>query len=208
MFVFGLVMVMDKNLESFSGVVQRSSVFAGLASFYALTFPDLHRGLEWRIGGSGLRLAAQGPWIIATLVALATVIGLAVWHRTRTTGMERPAYLNWGDGLLALVISLILANLFVTGKYGGTVAIVFNLVFLAGLVWLIYAGMRTNDRFLVNMAFLFFSLGMLSRYFDTFWTLLDRSYFFMGAGLLLIGGGVFPREAAAEIDQPHPHCAR
>jgi uncharacterized membrane protein len=49
--------------------------------------------------------------------------------------------------------------------------------------------MHGNDRVLVNMAFLFFGLGLLSRYFDTFWTLLDRSYFFMAGGLLLIGGG-------------------
>jgi uncharacterized membrane protein len=65
----------------------------------------------------------------------------------------------------------------------------FNLLFFAGMLWLLYAGMHTDDRFLVNLAFVFFGLTLLTRYFDTFWTLLNRSYFFMVGGLLLIAGG-------------------
>jgi uncharacterized membrane protein len=44
---------------------------------------------------------------------------------------------------------------------------------------------------MVNLSFAFFALTLLSRYFDTFWSLLNRSYFFMLGGLLLIGGGLF-----------------
>ena len=189
MFLLGLVMATYSHLSPFSGVVQRYSAFASLASFYALTFPHLHRGVEWWGAGGRVRVAAQGPWVIVTLITLAAVIALALWHRVRTSNVDRPPYLKWGDALLGLVIALIVANLFVTSTYSGPVAIAFNLLFLAGLVWLIFAGMHGNDRVLVNMAFLFFGLGLLSRYFDTFWTLLDRSYFFMAGGLLLIGGG-------------------
>jgi uncharacterized membrane protein len=188
MFLLGLVMATYGHLSPFSGVVQRYSAFASLASLYVLTFPDLHRGVEWGTG-SRLRVAAHGPWVMVTVIALAVVIALALWHRVRTSGVDRPIYLKWADGLLGLTIALVLANLFLTGTHGGPVAIAFNLLFLAGLVWLIYAGMHGNDRSLINMAFLFFGLGLLSRYFDTFWTLLNRSYFFMGGGLLLIGGG-------------------
>lgn len=189
MFVFGLVMATDRKLTAFSDAIQRAATFGTLMSSYVLTFPDLHRGLQWRESNATFRAVAQSSWIAVTLVVVAAVIVLALWHRTRTTSIERPAYLNWGDGLLGLMIALLLTNLFVTGEYGGGVAIAFNLLFLAGLIWLIIAGMRTHDPFLVNTAFLFFGLGLLSRYFDTFWTLLNRSYFFMGGGLLLIGGG-------------------
>ncbi len=212
-FVLGLVMATYGHLSPFSGVVQRYSAFASLASLYALTFPHLHRGVEWSGAGSRLRVAAQGSWVMVTLTALAAVIAFALWHRVRTSGVDRPIYLKWGDGLLGLTIALVLANLFLTGTHGGPVAIAFNLLFLAGLVWLIFAGMHGNDRALVNMAFLFFGVGLLSRYFDTFWTLLNRSYFFMGGGLLLIGGGYLlekqrrkltGRIATAQAEGRHP----
>ena len=65
----------------------------------------------------------------------------------------------------------------------------FNLLFFAGLAWLVYTGLHLNDRFLVNLAFVFFALVVLARYFDTFWTLMNRSFFFMAGGLLLMIGG-------------------
>ena len=67
--------------------------------------------------------------------------------------------------------------------------ILFNLLFFAALVWLVYAGIHLNDRYLVNLAFVFFALLVLARYFDTFWTLMNRSFFFMAGGLLLMIGG-------------------
>lgn len=59
------------------------------------------------------------------------------------------------------------------------------------MLWLIYAGMYSEDRFLVNLAFVFFGVVLVTRYFDTFWSLLNRSFFFMVGGLLLIAGGYF-----------------
>ncbi len=56
-------------------------------------------------------------------------------------------------------------------------------------MWLVYVGLHLNDRFLVNLAFVFFALAVLARYFDTFWTLMNRSFFFMAGGLLLLIGG-------------------
>jgi uncharacterized membrane protein len=41
----------------------------------------------------------------------------------------------------------------------------------------------------VNAGFVFFSAGIVTLYFDVFWALMDRSYFFMGGGLLLFLGG-------------------
>jgi uncharacterized membrane protein len=114
---------------------------------------------------------------------------LALWHRRRTLGAERPKYLVWGQGLIGVIVALLLVNLFLTGKQGGLVAVFFNLLYFGGLVWLIYAGMHQEDHFLVNIAFVFFGITLLTRYFDTFWTLLNRSYFFMVGGLLLLVGG-------------------
>lgn len=187
-FVLGSAMDRYPSQRPFAPMVQRYAAFAALMSFYALTFPDLHRGFASVMGRIGVREAVHGPWIIVTLVLIGTVVGLAVWHRAATAGSGRATYLDWGDALLGCVIALIVVNLFVLGEHAGAVALGFNLLFFAGLIWLVYAGSHDGDTFRVNLAFVFFGLGLLARYFDTFWTLMGRSYFFMGGGLLLIGG--------------------
>jgi uncharacterized membrane protein len=189
-FLLGMLFATFERLADFARPAQRYGIFAALVCAYALTSPYIQSG-QWgqMWGDKTLRAAASGSTIAATVVALALVTGLALWHRRRTGGAGRAAYLHWGQGLIGAIVLLMLANLFLGGVSGGWVAIAFNLLFFAGLLWLIYAGMYSDDRFLVNLAFVFFGLTLLTRYFDTFWTLLNRSFFFMAGGLLLIAGG-------------------
>lgn len=189
-FLLGMLFVTFGRLAGFARTVQGYGIFAALVSAYVLTSPYIQSG-RWGYlwGTQALRAAADNGQIAATFAALVLVVALALWHRVRTGGVGRPAYLQWGQVLIAAIVGLILANLFLSGVNGGAVAIAFNLLFFAGLLWLIYAGMHTDDRFLVNLGFVFFGLTLLTRYFDTFWTLLNRSFFFMVGGLLLIAGG-------------------
>lgn len=184
MFILGSVMATYKHLSSFSGLPKRYGAVSALTSLYVLTFPDLHRGLRTWEGDKG-----AGLWTFLTLVALILVVGLAVWYGARSKVVDRPAYLDWGYGLLALPGLVLLANYFVNDDPLGIMPILINLLFFAGLIWLIYAGFQSDDSFLVNTAFAFFGLGLVSRYFDTFWTLLNRSYFFMVGGVLLLTAG-------------------
>jgi len=190
LFLIGLLMDTAARFAPFAGIVQRYPVIAGLLSFYTLTSPRLQSGQYW-VGDEAVRATANTTWMIATLTALAAVVLLAAWHRRRAGGAARPAYLHWGQALIAGIAALILVNLFVGGIYGGLVALAFNLLFFAGVIWLIVAGERRSDRFLVNSGFIFFALALLSRYVDTFWTLLNRSFFFMAGGAILILGGFF-----------------
>ena len=188
LFLLGMLMATSGHFTAFAPIVQRYAAFAALCSFYVLTYPRVQSGLRW-IGGELTRKSADSGWLMATLLALVVVAALALWHRQRSLLAERPAYLLWGQGLVVAVIALIVANLFLRGTTGSMIAVVFNFLFFGGIVWLIYAGLHNHDRFLVNMAFVFFAVTLLTRYFDTFWTLLNRSFFFMAGGLLLIGGG-------------------
>ncbi len=189
-FLLGMLFATYEQLADFARTVQRYGIFAVVVSAYALTSPYIqsgHWGYLW--GARTLRAAADSGQVAATFAAIVLVVVLAQWHRLRTSGPGRPAYLMWGQALIAAIVALLLANLFLGGARGGTVAIVFNLLFFASMLWLIYAGMHSDDRFLVNLGFVFFGLTLLTRYFDTFWTLLNRSFFFMAGGLLLIAGG-------------------
>lgn len=189
LFILGMLMATYNNLEPLSSTVQRYGAFAALASFHALTYPDLWSAGRW--GQKEAPHASPYGWFVLTAALLGGAILLAVWHLRRTGLNDRPAYLKWGQTLLGVVSALIIANLFVTSAYGNLMAVLFNLVFFAGLVWLIYAGMHGDDRGIVNMAFLFFAVTILARYLDTFWSLMNRSFFFMAGGFLLIGGGYY-----------------
>ncbi len=182
MMVLGMALVTYGKLQAFGKLVQRYAAMAALLCFYVLTFPDLH-------DGASAKRPALAFWIITTVVALLAVIAFALWHRQRVAQQAAPAYLQWGRALLLALLVLLLANLFIPEQLAGPLAIFFNVFFFAGLVWLIYAGMAQQDRFLVNAAFVFFAVGIVTRYFDTFWTLLNRSFFFMVGGILLLGGG-------------------
>ena len=199
LFILGMVMETYKDMEPLSSIVRRYGAFAALASFHSLTYPDLGAGGRW--GREVLHGTSTYRWFSLTVVALVGAVLLADWHRQRSGFEERPSYLKWGQALLGMVSVLLLVNIFASSTYGGFMAILFNLIFFAGLVWLIYAGMHGDDRGIVNMAFLFFALTVLARYFDTFWSLMNRSFFFMAGGALLIGGGYYMEKQRRRITQ-------
>jgi uncharacterized membrane protein len=189
-FLAGMLMERAANATDLAGLVKRYAGIAALAALFVLTFPEFHKETGWWRAGGDVEPAQGGTWVIATLIALLMVIALAWRHRNVDQSKEGRTHLDWGWGLLAMLAALIFVNLFARGAYPQAVPILFNLLFFGGLVWLIYVGIAAHDRGLVNLAFAFFALGILARYLDTFWTLLGRSYFFMGGGLVLIVAGM------------------
>ncbi len=189
-FLGGMLMERTGRASELAGLVKRYAGIAALAALYALTFPSVHGQYNWWSAGIEIGEAQPVPWALATLVAMLLVAALAWAHRKIDSVHGRQSYLDWGWGLLAVVAALVFVNLFFQGTFPQAVPIVFNLFFFSGLIWLIYAGIAAQDRGLVNLAFAFFALGILARYLDTFWTLLGRSYFFMGGGLVLIVAGI------------------
>lgn len=167
-------------------VVRRYAAFGAASAAFLLSFPDLHADMARYFAN-----ASPGQtwiWRSATFAALVLVALLAALHRRVTANEARPAHLDWGWALLALAALLVAVTAMgvETRPLG---AIGFNLLYFAGLIWLVYVGVEAQDRKLVNYAFFFLAVGLLARYLDTFWTLLGRSYFFMAGGALLLVGG-------------------
>jgi len=188
LFVAGMLLGTAERTRGFAPTVQHYAALAGTAAFYALTFPDMQRSRYWSVRFAD-HATSDAAWIGATLAAVALLGGLALWHRRRHPAAEAAAYLTWGRLLLGAIGALLAANLFLHGEHGGMMALLFNLAFFAALAWLVLHAVHSGDKFLLNLAFLAFAVWLLSRYFDTFWTLLDRSFFFMGGGALLLAGG-------------------
>ncbi|MGE5675086.1 MAG: DUF2157 domain-containing protein [Mycobacterium leprae] len=67
--------------------------------------------------------------------------------------------------------------------------VLFNLTLFGSTVGLIALGVSWRNNWLVNMGLLAFVVHVLTRYFDLFFTAMNRSLFFVVGGILLLGGG-------------------
>lgn len=186
MFLAGLHLEQLRKYSDWAETIRQYSAVSGLIALWALTFPDfLKNGSGF---GSQIRMAAESGWLIATLLMLTIVTGLALWHRQITLAQQiRQRWHMAGLAILAFMLLCLVSNLFVSGQHASPMAIAFNLSFFLATLWLIYAGSHLDSSQLVNLGFIFFAIGILARYFDIFWKLLDRSFFFMAGGVLLIG---------------------
>ena len=179
------LMAAQARLAALAPAIERFALIGGLLALYGLGLRDFHGLGKW----ASDRATAGMGWWLATAIAVAAVAasGFAVW-RSSPRPMPRLAWT--GLALIGAVVSCMILGL-LPGAALPPMAIYlgFNILYYALLVWLVADGHRAGDAFRVNAAFVFLALGALTLYFDTFWGLMDRSFFFMGGGVLLFGGG-------------------
>lgn len=70
-------------------------------------------------------------------------------------------------------------------------AIIFNFAVFFELLGLIFSGYLRRETWLINLGALFLFLLIIVKYFDWFFAFLDKSIFFIGAGILLFAVGWF-----------------
>lgn len=177
--VAGLWALAQGSTHPFARAVRGDFLLAALAGAFVFTFPDFAA----RLRQPNTTLA---PWLGGLAVAAALfAAGVARLVRISELALPRKSI---GIGLAA-AFALLLAVEVVVPRSSGVPALFWNVLFLAVLYWVGDLGIRHGDRLLVNRAFTGFSLWVLTRYFDTFWTLFDRALFFMAGGILLLAGG-------------------
>lgn len=149
-------------------------VFAGL---YVFTF-DLP---DTTPGEPGFIL----PLAVVSLVFMAVgLAGQVLW----TSRSGRTDGLAWAEtGTLGGLAFLMLLTAAVPDLVVGPV--LFNVVLAAGIIGLVMLGVQLADELLINLGLVFFVIDLVTRYFDFFFDLLDRSIFFIVGGLILLGGG-------------------
>lgn len=165
-------------------VITAGAVWA-VAALFVLTFPEIQRFSAQPDFGSAL----SAVWIGATVAAVLLVAGLMVWRYRGTALSTLPLYRQGAFVWLVAAGALALGNLAADGRYPGWMAFGYNLLSVSGVVWLVMTGVDRGEARIVNLGFLFFAALLLGRYFDTFWSLLDRSFFFMVGGVLLLVAG-------------------
>ncbi|MDB4894258.1 MAG: rane protein [Firmicutes bacterium] len=154
--------------------------FAVLIGTYFLTF-------EW--GGSPLPARVQflplighSPYVLAGFVLILAAAAAGAWRYWRRAEPGRlvvlavvlvPALAALSQGPLPLIPRLV----------------VFNLVLFISTVGLALLGIQRRSSLLVNLGLTAFVIHTITRYFDLFFSAMDRSVFFILGGIVLLVGG-------------------
>jgi len=158
--------------------LQYYALFFFLLNVFYLTFPVLLKAT----------LLLPIFYLISSLSFVLILFLSYAWFYIRMQKMTKIAKpLLFTGGLLttALAILLLLNHFFL---HLSLLALGFNLLLIGFLLWFIALGYELREIIYINLAFLFFALFVIARYFDVFWDLLNRSFFFMGGGLILLLG--------------------
>lgn len=113
------------------------------------------------------------PWEVAAVVALVILFGSSLLISPGTT-LTSSGYVYGTSGL--------------TGA-GATWAIIYNLAIFIELLALIFAGYSRKEPWMVNLGSLGIFVLIIVKYFSWFFSFLDKSIFFIGAGILLFALG-------------------
>jgi len=190
--------------NSFSELINIRDLYliSGIALYFTGTLHELsakakHAAPIFKFMGLQVVLVALfictfGSWepkskeIISAIYAFLGILFLTVLLskplRSKLAGFQTDASMAAISFLMA-GITLITTNTQVSEEaYMGF----FNLVFLGLLVLLLYAGYSTEDIGIINTAMFWFIPLIIARYFDFFWDLLPRSFFFIIGGLVLL----------------------
>jgi uncharacterized membrane protein len=162
----------------FAHALRADFLLAALIGAFVFTFPDVSRQLK--------TAGELTPWF-AALAGVMAIYAAGITRLVRLSELS-PRRLRVGIAL-AVAFAALLAAVVLLPHSNSMPALLWNAVFLAVIYWLGDLGLRQGDRALVNRAFAGFSIWMLARYFDTFWSLIDRALFFIVGGLLLLALG-------------------
>lgn len=169
---------------------QVAGLKVGMASLFLLIFDIFHATNNSRgygIGNSVRQYLEKSSaqmtiflLLAATIISLAAVIALNPRRRV-TNAIEH--------GIAFIPIACLLLYLYVPA-FGPYTLLLFNFLFIGLSLFLLIFGYSREDMQFVNMGVFWTSAFIIAKYFDWFWSLLDRSLFFVIGGALLVLGGL------------------
>ena len=145
------------------------------AGLFVFTFSEAADELAQ--GADGLDGFVLAGFVLLAALAFAGAGALALSHR--------PSGRYEGAALAAVLVAMLVAM--TAGGNGDVYALVFNVLFAAVALGVIYAGYLSDEPWLVNLGVVFVAVDLIARYFDVFWSALPRSLGMIGAGLLVLG---------------------
>lgn len=184
LFSIGGLHYLSSKLKDIARVYRLAGIKVALLSVFLLTF----RFFSGNYNGHNIRENAviSGQFTVGVVIfSILAIIFLVVnWffnNAEEVSIIEGPVSL----GILGMVLIFFFFPL-TTNIY----VLLFNLIFVALVGVILYAGYEREDINLVNLGGSWLSLFIVVKYFDFFWDLLPRSLFFMVGGIILVLGGI------------------
>jgi uncharacterized membrane protein len=172
-----------------AGTYQVVGLVTALGAIYLLGFRGRYEDIASGSVPGGLDHNSGSYWVALSVAGAIALVGAAPAMRRIARSHQRDlGTVVEAVGPLALLVPLIVVTTF---PLGGEVAypLAFNAVLLVAIVALLTAGYVRGREAFVNVGLVFFSIDIITRYFEFGWDLIDRSAVFIGAGLILLVGG-------------------
>ena len=172
-----------------SGTFQVIGLVTALGAIYLLGFRDLYEDYAFRSPTGAIDHNSVSYWVALSLAGAIALIGATpAAGRIVRSGKRDLGTVIEAVGPLALLVPLIIV---ISLPVGGEVVypLAFNLILLVAIVALLTAGYVRGRESFVNVGLVFFSIDIITRYFEFGLDLFDRSFVFIGAGLVLLLGG-------------------
>ena len=164
--------------------------------FASSGFPEAGRGVGLPVAAAGLfvftfsdaadELGQAGDELGGLLLAGFLLLAAVALTGAALLALGRRPSGRYEGGVLAIVVVALLIAVLAGGN-GDAYAILFNVLFAAVALGIIYAGYLSDEAWLVNLGVVFVAVDLVARYFDFFWAALPRSLGMIGAGLLVLG---------------------
>ena len=175
--------------RGFAGPMRALGYVLMVLGAFVFTFRDF-------VGELGDEVAEQPPVVLTLLFALA---GAGAAGGALLAAAGRRATRLW-EGLAVIAVpALVLLSVLVPEASGTDLGesspivypLLFNLLVAALAVGAVLVGYYNDEVWLVNTGIAFIAIDVIARYFDFFWTMLDRSVAFIGAGVLILALAFF-----------------
>jgi len=158
-------------------------------SLFLLTFDFFSEQEMTRILGDSYGVFNTAMSQITTSIfvfGVLAIIGLAE-NLLLNPAKSKNNHLESGVGLgLVLFVMFFFFNAAETSIF----VLPFNLIFFLLTISLVTMGYQKADMSILNMGMFWLSVFIVAKYFDFFWSLMDRSIFFLIGGLILVLGGI------------------
>ena len=188
LYALGRLQARFETTQVYSRAFELGGLLTAFAAVYLLTFRFWWENLfTFPITLTGGITAEY--WVTGGIVIAVAVLALAATIFARA-GQREPLRTLPFEALAALAL-LVAAGAVVFWPVDSDLVypLLFNFLLLVGIIGLIFLGFFRGREIFINLALLFFSIDVVTRYFEFSYELLDRSVVFIVAGVILLAGG-------------------
>lgn len=177
------------------GVTILSAYFWAKEKQPQLSSPFLYAGSITILGSilfttifAGFQYSKDITELIPLMSTCLTALGVVAWQVPK-----------FKEEMLACAITVILFTLCL-GNVEASAKLVSNITLLSVIGGLIYTGLnRVHSPGMVNVAIVFFVLDIIARYFDYFYSMMNRSVFFLIGGVVLMAVGTLAEQGRRKM---------